>query len=122
MKNEFEELYNFIKLNDKLSPWAKETTFQERIVDLLIEIQEMKVELEKEDYEEFRKEVGDVLWDVLCIIAKAESKKILSIDTLLPQILEKFKRRKPFLLEGKKVTKEEELRIWSEVKKKEKNE
>ena len=122
MKDEFEELYNFIRLDDELSPWGRETTFTERIEELQKEIQEMKVELEKSDYEEFRKEVGDVLWDLLCLIAKAEHQKLLSLDKLLPEIHEKFKRRKLFLQERRKVTKEEEIRIWQEVKVREKNE
>ncbi len=120
MKHKFEELYEFIKLDDRLSPWARETSLSQRIKELEEEIQEMKTELKKENYTEFSKELGDVLWDVLCLIAKAESKKLLVFEELLPQIHEKFKRRKPFLTEGRKVSKEEELEIWRRVKEQEK--
>lgn len=119
MKQKFEELYKFMKLNHSLSQWAKETSLKERTIELQKEVQEMIDELEKEDYEEFRKEVGDVFWDLLGLMVKAEEEGLLDIKEVLHEVHEKFKQRKPFLLEGKSVSLDEEKNIWKKIKEKE---
>ncbi len=121
MKHKFEELYQFIKLNHQLSEWAQKTTLKERTKELKKEINEMMKELEKDDPENFRKELGDVLWDLLGIIVRAEDEGLLDIKKFLDEVHNKYKQRKPFLLGKKKVSLEEEKRIWRKIKIKEKN-
>ena len=120
MKQKFEELYKFMKLNHSLSEWAKNTSLKQRTEELQKEVQEMIDELNKGDHEEFKKEVGDVFWDLLGVMVKAEEEGILDIKELLHGVHEKFKGRKPFLLEGKSVSLDEEKNIWKKVKEKEK--
>jgi NTP pyrophosphatase (non-canonical NTP hydrolase) len=121
MKNKFEELYKFMHTNQDLSKWAQQEKFRERALELKEEIDEMIVELDKKDWDKFRVELGDVFWDVLALIVKAEREEHLNVKDFLNDIHDKYKKRKPFLLENKSVSLDEEHRIWQEVKEQERN-
>lgn len=122
MKDKFEEVYNLMQLNLKYSPWVQQTSMREHAENVKEEVEEMIVELEKGDNEEFRKELGDVFWDLLKLMALSEEKGLFNVKDLFHEVNEKFKRRKPYLLEHGSVTREEESRIWNEVKEQERNE
>ncbi len=122
MKEKFEELYNFMKKNLELSEWAGSKGLEEWTSQLENEMDEMKAELEKKDMQEFKKELGDVFWDMLHLIGTAENQGIVNMHELLHEIHEKFKRRKPFLLENKSMKVDEELKWWKEIKQREKEE
>ena len=119
MKDKFEELYFFMKKNHELSEWVQNLSLKDSIQELKGEIDEMSVELDKNDFDKFRVELGDVFWDLLGVIVKAENEGHLNVKEFLNEIHEKYKQRKPFLLENKSVGIKEEWRIWEEVKKKE---
>ena len=119
IEKQLAELYLFMKRTNEYSEWWRESTLQQWVQELQQEVAEMKVELEKNDQEKFRQELGDVLWDVLALILKSEEKGIVNLEELLPEIQKKFKRRKHFVVEGKKVSKAEEAKIWEEVKRRE---
>ncbi len=121
MKDEIEKLYELQKRNLIYSPWAQKTTLKERVNELHEEVDEALEELEKENWEKFKDEIGDVLWDCLGVIAKAEADGVLTIKGVLDHIHDKFTERKPYLLEERHVTREEETRVWHEVKEKQKN-
>jgi len=122
MKDKFEEVYNLMQLNLKYSLWVQQTSIKEHAEELRSEVEEMIAELEKDNYEEFRKELGDVFWDLLKLMAISEKQGLFDIKDLFHEVNEKFKRRKPYLLEHRSVSREEESRIWKEVKEQEKNE
>ena len=121
MKDKIELLYELQKKNLIYSPWAKESSLKVRTENIREEIDEALAELEKGDFEGFKDEMGDVLWDCLGTIAKAESEGKLTMRGILDHIHDKFTARKPYLLEERHVTKEEETKIWQEVKEKQKN-
>jgi len=119
MRETFEEVYNFMKLNHQVSEWAKKTTLKERVGELQKELDELKEEVDKEDFNNFREELGDVFWDLMGVMVLAEDKGLISMKGLMHEMLEKFKKRKPFVLEGRKVTLNEELDIWKKAKEEE---
>ena len=120
MKHTFEEVYQFAQLCYHNSEWAQEMSLKERVQELEKEVQELMAEVGK-DNDRFKDELGDVFWDVIHLLIIAEDQGLIKPKQLMENILKKFKKRKSFVLEGKKLTKEEELKLWEEVKKNERN-
>ena len=116
MKDKFEQVYDLQKRNMTYSPWAKKTPLVERVNNIKEEVDEALEEAIKGDWEKFQDEIGDVLWDCLGAISSAEEKGYISIENVLDHIYQKFTTRKPYLLEGKKVTLDEERRLWQDGK------
>ena len=122
MKESFEELYKLMQLNCQYSQWTLQTSMKGHAEELKSEIDEMIAEINNGDYKQFQEELGDVFWNLLKLMVISENKGIFNIKNLFEQTHAKFKRRKPYLLEGKIVSREEEHNIWKEVKEQEKNE
>jgi NTP pyrophosphatase (non-canonical NTP hydrolase) len=120
MKNKIAELYKLQQNNLIYSPWGKEATIVQRTVELQEEVEEAMVEVKQERWDAFKDEIGDVLWDCLGVIAKAEHDGHFTIKDVLDNTHAKFTERKPFLLEERHVTKEEESSVWHAVKAKQK--
>ena len=122
MKDQIAELYRLQKNNLLYSPWGKEATLTQRMKELREEVEEAFVELNNEKWNALKDEIGDVLWDCLGVISKAEHDGHFTIKEVLDNTYAKFTERKPFLVEEKHVTKEEELKVWNAAKKRQKNE
>ena len=121
MKDKFETIYNLQKKNLMYSPWAKETSLLTRVEELKSEVDEALIEVKKEKWDAFKDEMGDVLWDCLGALARAEHDGHFKIEEVFDHIHKKFTERKPFLLEEREVGREEELTIWREAKARQKN-
>lgn len=121
MKERIERVYNLQKKNFIYSPFIKELSLANHFKELQLEIEEAKVELNKEDWPAFKDEMGDVLWDCLGVIGRAEIEGHFTMNEVLDHIHQKFTERKPYLLEERHVTIEEESKIWHEVKARQKN-
>lgn len=121
MKDRIEKIYNLQQKNFIYSGWIKELSVKDHVKELQLEVQEALDEAEKEDWEAFKDEMGDALWDCLGIIANAERQGKLTMNEVLDHIYAKFTERKPYLLEERHVTKEEESKLWKEIKEKQKN-
>ena len=120
MKDRFEKLFELQRNNLIFSPWAKDTPLIDRVKNIKEEVDEAIIEVENKEFEKFKDEIGDVLWDCLGAIAKAENEGHFTIQDVLDHIYKKFAKRKPFLLEKRHVTIEEEREIWNQVKNEEK--
>ncbi|MBW2993187.1 nucleotide pyrophosphohydrolase [Candidatus Woesearchaeota archaeon] len=120
MKESFEELIDIAKRNRKYSPWIKERTSEEYIKEVLSEVNELMQAIEKGDNKNIQEELGDVFWDTLMLTIIAEEEGKVNAKQVIKGVIEKMKRRKPFILDGKEVTTEEEKRVWFEAKEKEK--
>jgi NTP pyrophosphatase (non-canonical NTP hydrolase) len=121
MKHVFESLYELQKKNLTYSAWAKQTSLKDRVKELQSEVQELMEEVETKQWDKFGDEMGDVFWDCLGVMARAEQEGHFDSTRVLEHIYQKFTERKPFLLEEKHPTREEESRLWREVKAKQKS-
>ncbi len=121
MKNSFEEIHDLIEADYKCSEWAKNCDFKKRMKEFLDEVKEVEVELKNDDLTKLKDEMGDVLWDLIYAIYTGEKEGLFKSEEIFSGVIEKIKRRKPWALEGREVSKEEELKVWKEVKVKEKN-
>lgn len=115
--DELLELLDFVEKNKKYSPWLNSITLKEMMEELKEEVSELEKAIEeKKGVEE---EAGDVLLDAFSVISKlemegAERKRIIK------RLVEKLKRRKPHIFEERKISLEEEVKFWNDVKEKEK--
>ena len=81
----------------------------------------MKEAIENNDYINLNEEVGDVFYDSLFLVMLAEKENGAKRDDTIRRVREKIQRRSPWLFGDMKVdSKEEALRIWNEIKQKEK--
>jgi len=120
MNSHFEEFYDLLRIDRKKSSFAGDSTFAVRYEELVKEVEEIRLALEKKDDENLKEELGDVVWDLFCLMIIAEEEYGFAAESIVGDAMAKLKRRKPWLLTDKTVPKEEELRIWNEAKKKEK--
>jgi len=120
MKESFDELYKLLKLDREKSHWSRNNTLKSRVEELQKEVDEVFTAIEKNDLENLAEELGDVLWDVLAVMIIGEEKGFFSTKDIIHGAIAKMKRRKPFLLEDKEVSLEDEHKIWFAAKAKEK--
>ena len=116
MKEEFAELAEAVKKTLALCPWIKQQTLESYKDELLSEAEEMAKAVDNEDYTNLKEEVGDLLWDIVMFAHLAEKKGHFRVEEAVKGIVEKMKRRKPYIFEGREVSMEEAVRIWDEAK------
>ncbi|MBI2573238.1 hypothetical protein HYV86_05235 [Candidatus Woesearchaeota archaeon] len=105
-----------------LSEWAQENTLKQRAIQMQEEVEELLTEINRAqpNTQRIKDELGDVLWDCLGTISRAEHEGLFKMQEVLAHIHTKFAERKPFLIENRKVSREEESRVWHEAKAKQK--
>ena len=121
MEKEFED---FVKLARKTlaeCPWANLQDVKSYVKQLTSEAEEVKAAVASNDNENLKEELGDLFWDTLMVMLIAEKEGLFKPSESLAVLIEKMRRRKPFLFTGQKVTLEEAERMWSEAKAKEKS-
>ncbi|MBU0471687.1 MAG: hypothetical protein KKF89_02795 [Nanoarchaeota archaeon] len=120
MKKSLNELHDFIHIDWENSEWARDLDFKGRLKEFFNEVEELKKALDKDDKENLAEELGDCLWDLMYAIVLGDKEKIFSSKKVVTDVTEKIKKRKPWILKGEQTDRAEELRIWKEVKKLEK--
>lgn len=119
----------FLKLVDILEklrgekgcPWDKKQNHQTLMKYLFEETKEYDEAVKKQDYENMKEELGDVLLQVIFHAQIAKENKKFDIYDVLDTINEKMVRRHPHVFGDSKVISEEEIRReWEEIKIKEK--
>lgn len=121
MKETFGKFYKMLKLDREKSSFSKSHSLEERFSELKLEIDEIGKALENNDTENLKEELGDGLWDLLFMIVIVEEKGLFSGKDVINGSIKKMQRRKPWIFEeGEKKTREEEIELWNENKKKEK--
>jgi NTP pyrophosphatase (non-canonical NTP hydrolase) len=121
MKEVFDDFYKMLKLDRQKSFFSKSHNFEDRFLELKKEIDELETALKNKDFKNFEEEIGDCLWDILFLIVIAEEKNLFTAKKVIQNSIDKLKRRKGWLFEGKEMASlEEELRVWNENKRKEK--
>ena len=118
---EIDELIEAINETLKKCPWVREQTIDSLKGEPLSEAKEVKEAIEKKDFDNFEEEIGDLIYDSLLILAIAERDGITTHQKVLKRVLDKLKRRKPWVFGSEKVSSAEEaVRRWHEIKKEEK--
>lgn len=116
----FDDLVKLISILRVECPWDRKQT-HETIKDNLIEEAYEAIEaLDNKDYEEFKKELGDVLLHVVFHGSIASDNKKFDIGDVIYAIMEKLIRRHPHVFDKTNVNDEDEIaENWEIIKLKE---
>jgi XTP/dITP diphosphohydrolase len=118
----FEDLVEIIRTLRKECPWDRQQT-HESIKDLMVEeVYEAIDAIDRKNFEELKKELGDLLLHVIFHTVMAEEKEVFDLEQVIFGIQDKLIRRHPHVYDAVKVSGSEEvLENWEKLKMKEKN-
>ena len=114
--NAFRDLLDGVEKVINNCPWTKLQDVESYGHTVLDEAREVTEALENRDYGSLKDELGDLLWNAVMVMKFAERRDLFCVEDVIASILEKMKRRKPFIYEDREVTIEEAKRIWREAK------
>ncbi len=117
---EFEHFLELIEKSVEYDAWIKDRGLAGYCEEIVNEAEEALEAVENNDYNHLKEELGDVLSEVIIASKLAEDQELFTFSQVVKSAIEKIKRRRPYVLENKKVTKEEAVKLWYEAKKKEK--
>ncbi len=118
--DDFYDLFELVSILRKECPWDRKQT-HESIKDNLIEEAYEAVEaIDDRNFDELRKELGDLLLHVVFQTIMATESDSFTIEEVIYTLQEKLIRRHPHVFEGVEVESEEEVaQNWEEIKMKE---
>lgn len=116
MENTFEGIHEMLKLDRKNSAWSRKNTLEFRFAELKSEIDELGEAIKNKDLENIKEEIGDVIGDAFFLGVMAEEYGYFSMDDVIESYIKKFKRRKPWIFTGEKLTVDEEMKRWRDTK------
>ena len=104
-------------------PWDKEQTFASTVPHTIEEAYEVADAIEKKDMTLLKEELGDLLLQIVFYAQMAKEHGLFSFSDITTSLTEKLVRRHPHLFGKRKVkvkSAEEQLFVWSALKKEEK--
>ncbi|MGB5895746.1 MAG: nucleoside triphosphate pyrophosphohydrolase [Ignavibacteriaceae bacterium] len=112
--NEFVQIVERLRIE---CPWDKEQTNDTIKAATIEEAYEVVEAIDNKDYDELRKELGDLLLHVVFHTVIAEESNHFKIDDVIESIQEKLIRRHPHVFGDKEVSGAEEVKTnWEEIK------
>jgi len=116
----------FLELVEKLRgkdgcPWDRQQTIKSLKSDLEDEYSEVVDAIDREDHENLKEEIGDLIWTVSLITQIAKERGLFDMDGVLETVNEKMVRRHPHVFGDKKANNAEDAkRLFYEAKANEK--
>jgi NTP pyrophosphatase (non-canonical NTP hydrolase) len=101
-------------------PWTSAQTAEGYTAQLRSEADEAVLAVANRDHQNFKEELGDLVWDVVMCALLAERSGHFPAHEVFDDVVAKMRRRKPFVFDGTEVTEEEAQRIWMAAKAQEK--
>jgi uncharacterized protein YabN with tetrapyrrole methylase and pyrophosphatase domain len=117
MNQELGKTILYMEKEMRLCPWLKSIDSKEMIRRLKMEIRELEKARTKK---EIMDEAGDVALTAMKLVFMISRDHKISKKKIIRNYHEKMKRRKPFVLQGRKIGLKECMRIWAEAKRNEK--
>ncbi|RME89077.1 MAG: MazG family protein [Planctomycetota bacterium] len=122
-KNEFEKLVNIIeRLRDpeKGCPWDLEQTPRSLYPLMIDEVYEIVEAIQKEDAENLKEELGDLILHIILQTQIAKEEKKFTIQEVLQELNQKLIRRHPHVFgQGEAKNPKEVMENWEKIKEKE---
>lgn len=116
-QNKFTEFVEIVKRLRKECPWDREQTNNSIKSATLEEAYEVVEAIDNNNYEDLRKELGDLLLHVVFHTIIAEEKTHFTIDDVIDEIREKLIRRHPHVFGETVVSGSEQVKKnWEEIK------
>lgn len=102
-------------------PWDKEQTIASLKEDVLDEARELREAIEKEDYENIKEEIGDLIWGLVLMAQVAKEEGRFDLEDVFKEINEKIVRRHPHVFgDAKAQSAEEAMKSFLDAKANEK--
>ncbi len=121
LNNELTSIYEFnnlIRLLRKQCPWDREQTHISLIPELIEESLELAEAIKKNDFNDTREELGDVLLQVVLHSVIAEGEEKFNVEDVTNEIFEKMYRRHPHVFGKTNIKKSADvLKQWEGIKK-----
>jgi MazG family protein len=115
--SKFNEFVQIVERLRKECPWDKEQTNDSIKAATIEEAYEVVDAIDNKDYDELKKELGDLLLHVVFHTVIAEESNHFKIDDVIDSIQEKIIRRHPHVFGDKEVSGAEEVKTnWEEIK------
>jgi len=115
--SKFNEFVQIVERLRKECPWDREQTNDSIKAATIEEAYEVVEAIDNNDYEELKKELGDLLLHVVFHTVIAEELTHFKIDDVIETIQEKLIRRHPHVFGDKEVSGAEEVKTnWEEIK------
>ncbi len=116
----FEDLVELVSVLRKECPWDRKQTHQSIKDNLIEEAYEALEALEQNDFDEFKKELGDLLLHVVFHSKMASETNHFAIGDVIYGIMDKLIRRHPHVFNQTEVSNEKEVaENWENIKLKE---
>ena len=115
------KLIEAVDKNIKYCEWVRNHNVESYFKELHDEINELQEAIKNRDIKNIKEEMGDILWDILMLMKISEKEFKINNKEIVKGVVEKIKRRKPHVFEGKTLPIKETMKIWKEAKKKEKS-
>jgi len=113
----FNKFVEIVKRLRKECPWDREQTNDSIKAATIEEAYEVVEAIEKKDYDELKKELGDLLLHVVFHTEIASEEHDFKIEDVIDSITEKLIRRHPHVFSDTEVTDAKEVkRNWEEIK------
>lgn len=120
-KYKFEDAVKIVEKLREKCPWDKKQTNESILKYLKSETTEFIREVNKENYEGMKEELGDILLQVLFHCQILKEKKIFTIKDVIDNLCRKMIRRHPHVFGNKKFKNEKEIiESWGKIKQEEK--
>lgn len=118
--SKFDDLVEIVNILRKECPWDRKQTHQSIKDNLIEEAYEAVEAIDRENFEELKKELGDLLLHVVFHSKMATETQQFDIQDVVLSIQEKLIRRHPHVFGDTEVENEEQVaRNWEEIKKEE---
>jgi len=115
--SKFNEFVQIVERLRKECPWDKEQTNDSIKAATIEEAYEVVDAIDNKDYDELKKELGDLLLHVVFHTVIAEESNHFNINDVIDSIQEKIIRRHPHVFGDKEVSGAEEVKTnWEEIK------
>ena len=114
-----ELIITFRKLRDPVSgcPWDKEQDFKSIASCAIEESYEVADAIEREDFEDLKAELGDLLFQIVFHSEMAKEKDLFTIEDVIDELNSKLIRRHPHVFnDGNVKDAKDSLKIWEDVK------
>lgn len=116
----FEDLVDLVAILRKECPWDRKQTHQSIKDNLIEEAYEAIEALDNNDFDEFKKELGDLLLHVVFHSNMAKETDSFDIGEVIYALMDKLIRRHPHVFDSKEVKDEAEVaENWENIKLKE---
>lgn len=98
-------------------PWDRKQTHKSLLPHLLEEAHEVVESVDNQDWDELKKELGDLLMHVVFQASMSKDERYFNIDDVLESVIQKLIRRHPHVFGESEVADEDEvIKNWEQIK------